>query len=282
MLFLRLAAYVLWIPGGFAIIAAVILPVVGSSLSHRGRDAASWPQSGCAQVRPGFGPVHVRGTCAPGPRGMLTGRLSGSECVWYRERVLRRYMVTRIRYINDEWTKVDEEVEEQIWAWDTGPFGLRDETGSVLVAPALLEHTLNAFGHPVQKVLEEIREEGGETWRYQTGRLGVLLGQGVLPRGVLDQFAAPSARTTGYRVCEDVLRPGLSFHVFAVPGELDGQPMMAARYKDVWTISAEHMPVPLARGGKRAKAWAVRFGLTGVALFAASMLLLIQAARRPG
>jgi hypothetical protein len=100
MLFLRLAAYVLWIPGGFAIIAAVILPVVGSSLSHRGREAASWPQSGCAQVRPGFGPIHVHGTCAPGPRGMLTGRLSGSECVWYRERVLRRYMVTRIRCIN--------------------------------------------------------------------------------------------------------------------------------------------------------------------------------------
>lgn len=282
MLFLRLAAYVLWIPGGFAIIAAVILPVVGSSLSHRGRDAASWPQSDCAQVRPGSGPIHLHGTSAPGPRGMLSGRLSGSECVWYRERVLRRYMVTRIRYVNDEWMKVNEEVEEQIWAWDTGPFGLRDETGSVLVAPALLEHTLNAFGHPAQKVLEEIREEGGETWRYQTGRLGVLLDQGVLPRGVLDQFAGPSARTVGYRVCEDLLRPGLSFHVFAVPGELDGQPLMAARYKDVWAISAEHMPVSLARGGKRAKAWGVRFGLTGVALFAASVLLLIQAARRSG
>ena len=277
MLFLRLAAYVLWIPSGFAIIAAVILPVVGSRLSRSGRDAASWPQAGCAQVRPGSGPVHVHGTSAPGPRGMLSGRLSGSECVWYRERLLRRYMVTRIRYTSDEWMEVDEEVEEQIWARDTGPFRLSDETGSVLVAPALLEHTLNAAGLPVQKVLDEIREEGGETSRYQAGRLGVLLGQGVLPRELLDQFAGPGARTTGYRVCEDILRPGLPFHVFAVPGELDGQPMMAQRYKDIWTISVEHMPVSLARGGKRAKAWAVRFGIAGVALFAASVLLLIKA-----
>ena len=277
MLFLRLAAYVLWIPGGFAIIAAVILPVVGSRLSRSGRDAASWPQAGCAQARPGSGPVHVHGTSAPGPRGMLSGRLSGSECVWYRERLLRRYLVTRIRYTSDDWMEVDEEVEEQIWAWDSGPFRLRDETGSVLVAPALLEHTLNAAGLPVQKVLDEIRAEGGETSRYQDGRLGVLLGQGVLPRELLDQFAGPGARTTGYRVCEDILRPGLSFRVFAVPGEMDGQPMMAKRYRDVWTISVEHMPVSLARGGKRAKAWAVRFGIAGLALFAVSVLLLMKA-----
>jgi hypothetical protein len=276
VLFLRLAAYVLWIPSGFAIIAAVILPVVGSRLSRSGRDAATWPQAGCGQVRPRSGPVHVHGTIAPGPQGMLSGRLSGSECVWYRERLLRRYMVTRIRYTSDEWIKVDEEVEEQIWARDTGPFRLRDETGSVLVAPALLEHTLNAFGLPVQKVLDEIREEGGETSRYQAGRLGVLLDQGVLPGELLDQFAGPGARTTGYRVCEDI-RAGLSLHVFAVSGELDGQPMMAKRYKDVWTISVEHMPVSLAGGGKRAKAWAVRFGIAGVALFAASVLLLIKA-----
>jgi hypothetical protein len=277
MLFLRLAAYVLWIPSGFAIIAAVILPVVGSRLSRSGRDAATWPQAGCGQVRPRSGPVHVHGTTAPGPHGMLSGRLSASECVWYRERLLRRYMVTRIRYTSDEWMEVDEEFEEQIWARDTGPFRLTDETGSVLVAPALLEHTLNAVGLPVQKVLDEIREEGGESSRYQAGRLGVLLDQGVLPRELLDQFAGPGARTTGYRVCEDILRTGLSLHVFAVSGQLDGQPMMAKRYKDVWTISTEHMPVSLACGGKRAKAWAVRFGIAGVALFAASVLLLIKA-----
>jgi hypothetical protein len=208
---------------------------------------------------------------------MLSGRLSGSECVWYRARLLRRYMVTQIRYTSDEWQEVDEEAEEQIWVWDSGPFAMRDETGSVLVAPALLEGTLNALGYPVQKAFEEIREEGGEAWRYQAGRLGVLLADGVLPPGLLDRFAEPGARTTGYRVREDILRPGLPFHVFAVPGELDGQPVMATRYRDVWAVSADPMPVSLARGAKRAKAWAVRFGLAGVALFAVSALLLMQA-----
>lgn len=274
MLFLRTAAYILWIPGGFAILAAVILACAGSSLSRRGREAASWPESACAQVRAGSGPVHVHGTSAPGPRGMLSGRLSGSECVWYQERVLRRYLVTRNEF--------DEEVEELIWAQDSGPFGLRDETGSVLVAPALLGHAVNVLGHPAEKVLDEFREEGGEAWRYQAGRLGVLLGQGVLPRGVLDQFAGPGARTLGYRVCEDILRPGLPFHVFAVPGELDGQPVMAGRYQDVWAISAGPMPVSLAQGGKRAQAWAVRSGLAGLALFAASALLLVKAGHPPG
>jgi hypothetical protein len=90
-------------------------------------------------------------------------------------------MVTQIRYTSDEWQEVDEEAEEQIWVWDSGPFAMRDETGSVLVAPALLEGTLNALGYPVQKAFEEIRQEGGEAWRYQAGRLGVLLADGVLP-----------------------------------------------------------------------------------------------------
>ena len=82
MLVLRLLAYLLWIPALFAVIAAVILPVVGSGLSRRSRVAASWPQIGCAQVRAGPEPVHVHGASAPGPRGPLRGRLSGTECVW--------------------------------------------------------------------------------------------------------------------------------------------------------------------------------------------------------
>ena len=70
---MRLAAYLLWIPGLFAVIAAVILPVVSSCLSRRSRAAASWQQIGCGQVRAvdaapvGDEPVHVHGASAPGP-----------------------------------------------------------------------------------------------------------------------------------------------------------------------------------------------------------------------
>jgi hypothetical protein len=264
----------------------VILPVVGSGLSRRSRVAASWPQRSCAEVRAwprGPEPVHVHGASAPGPREVLRGRVSGEECVWYRMRVQRRYLVKQIRYVGDEWIEVDVLVEEEIWAWDSGPFAVRDATGSVLVSPALLGHTLNALGHPAEKeVVDEVRDEGADPWHYRSGKLGILLADGVLPEGLLDRFAHPSNRTSGYRVQEDVLRPGKPFYVFAVPGELDGEPIMAARYQDVWAISANPMQASLARGGRRTRSWAVRFGLAGLALFAASALLLMQAGRPPG
>jgi hypothetical protein len=280
---LRLAAYLLWIPGLFAIIAAAILPVVSAGLSRRGRTAASWPRVGCGEVRPGPEPVHVQGASAPGPAGPLRGRLSGSECVWYRMRVLRRFLVKQIRPVGDEWTEVDVLVEEQIWVWDSGPFAVRDGTGGVLVAPALLERTLNVLGRPAEKgIVDEARDEGADAWRYRGGQLGVLLADGALPPGLLESFADPGRRTAGYRVQEDILRPGLPFYVFAVPGDLDGEPIMAAPFQDVWAVSADPMPVSLARGGRRTRSWAVRFGLAGLALFALSALLLMHAGRPPG
>ena len=76
MLLLRLAAYVLWIPGGFAVVAAVMAPVVGSGLSRRSRDAAPgrapaapWPRVGCAQFLAGSGPLHVHGYQRTWPAG---------------------------------------------------------------------------------------------------------------------------------------------------------------------------------------------------------------------
>ncbi len=170
----------------------------------------------------------MHGASAPGSRGLLRGRLSGTECVWYRMRVLRRYLVKQIRYVGDEWTEVDVLVEDEIWAWDSGPFAVRDSTGSVLACPALLEHTLNALGHPAEKELvDDVRDEGADPWPYRSGKLGILLADGMFPAELLDRFAHPSNRTAGYRVQEDVLRPGKPFYVFAVPGELGGEPIMA-------------------------------------------------------
>ena len=52
-------------------------------------------------------------------------------------------------------------------------------------------------------------------------------------------------------------------------------------HQDVWAISADPMQVSLARGGRRTRSWAVRFGLAGLALFAVSVVLLMQAGLRP-
>jgi hypothetical protein len=42
------------------------------------------------------------------------------------------------------------------------------------------------------------------------------------------------------------------------------------------------MQVSLARGGRRTRSWPLRFGLAGLALLAASAVLLMQAGRVPG
>jgi hypothetical protein len=95
-------------------------------------------------------------------------------------------------------------------------------------------------------------------------------------------IAAVILPVVGSGVQEDVLLPGKPFYVFAVPGELGGEPIMAGCYQDVWAISADPMQVSLARGGRRTRSWAVRFGLAGLALFAVSVVLLMQAGRPPG
>src|SRR4029077_6755194 len=112
--------------------------------------------------------------------------------VWYRMRVLRRYLVKQIRYVGDDWTEVFMLGEDEIWAWDSGPFAVRGATGGVLVSPALLEHTLNAVGHPAEKeVVDEARDEGADPRQYRTGKLGVLLADGILPEELLDLSPHP-------------------------------------------------------------------------------------------
>ena len=63
---------------------------------------------------------------------------------------------------------------------------------------------------------------------------------------------------------------------------MSGEPIMASRYQDISAISVDPMQVSLARGGRRTRTWAVRFGLVGLALFAVSVVLLMQAGRAPG
>jgi len=279
---LQLAGYLLWIPGGFAITAASILALVSFRLRHRGQAAEAWPRRTCGQVHAGSGPLHLHGASAPGPAGLLRGCLSQADCVWYREQVFRRYWVTRMRLTGEGWEEVTEQVQELIWEWDSGPFALRDETGRVLIAPALLGRTLNAYGHPKDRVVDEVRDAGGAVWPYQSGELGALRAHGLLPDGLLDGFAQPDARTFGYRVQEEILRPDMPFRVFAVPADLDGEPIMATPFQDIWAISAEPMPAVLAGGGKRGMAWAVWMGLAGLACFAVSALFLLPGGQVPG
>jgi hypothetical protein len=272
----ELAVIFLWFIGGAAVIMAAIMVLVSSRLHRRSKVAGEWPRRSCAEVTAESGPLHLTGIGAPGPQGMLRSRLTGSECIWYRNRVMRNFWVTR-------WTAegeggsvpITEPRQEQVWEWQSGPFALIDASGSILVDPALLRRTANIFGYPVEQELGETADEGPEAWHYRSGMIGALQAGGLLPSELFEALADPEARTFGYRVIEEVVRPDMSLHVFAVPGRQNGRVIMRSPFRDIPAISAaEPVPDGLARGRRRATRWAAMIGGAGLACFGLSALLL--------
>ena len=204
-----LGVALLWIPGLFCLIAMVVLLIVGSRLWRGGQVARQAAPARCADVRAGTRPVHLSGASSPGPRGLVTAPVSGIECVWYRDRVYRLYESSRWEDGAGGWEQVATRAEERVWEGGSGPFALRDESGSVLLDPVVVDRRTTTRGYPKEEAVDECREEGPEPWNYSYGPVGVLTSSGLLPARFLDGFAGPDARTFGYRVTEEVIRPGL-------------------------------------------------------------------------
>jgi hypothetical protein len=277
----ELGVALLWIPGLSCVIAMVILLIVGSRLWRGGQVARQAAPVRCADVRAGTRPVHLSGASGPGPRGLVTAPVSGIECVWYRDRVYRLYQSSRWQDGANGWEQVPARAEEQVWEGGSGPFALRDESGSVLLDPVMVDRRTTTRGYPKEEAVDDRREEGPEPKNYTYGPVGVLASSGLLPARFLDGFAGPGARTYGYRVTEEVIRPGLSFHVFGVAAQRGGQPIMAP-VGDIPALSVDGMDMVLTRGGRSATAMAIGFGLAGAVCFAASALLLIFRTHLPG
>jgi hypothetical protein len=195
--------------------------------------------------------------------------------------VYRLYQGSRWEDGASGWEQVATRAQEQVWEGGSGPFALRDESGSVLLDPVVIDRRTTTRGYPKEDAVDEGREEGPEPRNYNYGPVGVLTSSGLLPAGFLGRFAGPDARTSGYRVTEEVIRPGVPFHVFGVAAQRDGQPVMAP-VGDIPAISADGMGRVLTRGGRSATAMALGFGLAGAACLAASALLLIFRAHLPG
>lgn len=306
MQLLELVAYLLWILGAFLLVGAAIMLGMSIVVWSRGRTARAVPRSDCGRVPAGTGPVRVSGTSAPGPWGALRARLSGAECVWYRERVFRLHWTHVWRQTGTEgFEQVTERTEEQVWEWHSGPFAIRDGSGSVLVAPELLSRSTTlpyrsrgevlhdlpplwreggpapflaratrGLGYPVETVADVARETGAGEWRDWAGGLGPLLADGLLPDTLLAQFDDPGAGTIGYHVVEEVIRPDLPFNVLARPADLGGQPILATPHLDVPAISRGAMPAVMARGRRTGMVMMAVLGLTGVACVLAGALLL--------
>ncbi|HEY3015931.1 MAG TPA: GIDE domain-containing protein [Nocardioides sp.] len=77
--------------------------------------------------------AEVDGTAQPGPGGPLTAPISGTPCVWWRQRVTRRY---RDRYTDSHGRRQTREREEEINDdRSRDPFVVRDIEGDIVVVP---------------------------------------------------------------------------------------------------------------------------------------------------
>ena len=270
---LTLGVAFLWIPGIFFLIGALIWLFIGSRMRLGGQVAATAGRARCALVRIGDPPVHLSGLTAAGPRGLLAAPVSGVECVWYRARVFRIYQGSSWRNTSDGWEPVATPAQERIWEGGSGPFAMRDESGGVLVDPVLLDRRTTRE-YPKETTIDSTNGQGPHGRRHEYGTVGTLVSADLLPGELLHQFAGPSSGTLGYRVTEEIVRPGLRFGLFAVPADVNGQPIMAP-VGDIPAISVGGMAAVLGSGGKTAIKMAIRFGLASVACFAASAVLLM-------
>lgn len=270
----------LWIPGLFCVVATAIMVITGTRLRRRGRVAERAAELSCAQVRPGGGLVQLTGASAAGPAGLVTGPVSGRECVWYRDRIYRIYDAERWQEGANGWEQVPARALEPVWERQSGPFALRDDTGEVLVDPVLVDRR-TTLDYPKEDALDVSQEDGPRRGPYLDGPVGTLLAAGLLPAGLLERFAAPEAGTRGYRVTEEIIRPGVPFQLCAVAQYRDGRPdgllddrpvMMPAG--DIPAISAGRMGTVLTRGGRSASWLALCLGVAGLGFFVMSGLLL--------
>ncbi|KRF19110.1 hypothetical protein ASG90_04380 [Nocardioides sp. Soil797] len=113
--------------------------------------------------------VELDGTAQPGPGGLLTSELTGTECVWYMQKVTRRYKDVYRDSDGHRRTRNKEEVLTRNRSKD--PFVLRDADGEVTVVP---ETNVQS----AKKVLSEFREgrdhDNGPSFSF--GGLNVNLG----------------------------------------------------------------------------------------------------------
>lgn len=77
--------------------------------------------------------VELEGVAVPGPGGLLKAELSGSECLWHRHKVTRRYTDVYRDDDGDRRTRTREEVVSDSQTKD--PFHLRDADGEILLVP---------------------------------------------------------------------------------------------------------------------------------------------------
>ncbi|MBP2475578.1 hypothetical protein JOF53_004450 [Crossiella equi] len=142
--------------------------------------------------------AEVVGQAVPGPYGPLRAEITGTECVWFRAQVRRRYRkVGRDHQGKRKETEATETVSDTT---SSTVFGVQDATGVVLVQPQGAR-----IDRPELTVERFERAEQAE-------------------RGILATLLSSSREgTIGYEYTEWVLRPGAHLFVHGEVSDRTGQ-----------------------------------------------------------
>lgn len=136
----------------------------------------------------------LQGRTAAGPDGILLAPQSGTECVWYRQKVTRKYR--DVSHDSEGRRQVSTKQETISDDCSTTPFHLVDSEGRVVVVP---HKAPQGARKSVDRFSESSELEGSQ---IKLGSLEI-----TLPRGVRDND------TLGYRYEEWVLVPGVEVFV---------------------------------------------------------------------
>jgi hypothetical protein len=198
----------------------------------------------------------VVGAAHPGPQGMLRAELTGTECVWYGNRVQRRYT----EYSRDSEGRQTSSTQTETVAEHSSPepFALLRD-GHVIVVDHGGQKPDGAQQVTDRFVPGERRTESGFL-----GALSALAGK-------------QGDETLGYQYTEWVLRPGTAMYVLGEVHDMRGA-LTIGRPADrkhpflISTKSEEELTAD-ARGEQKLWAWGgAGIGLVGVALIAFGLI----------
>lgn len=198
--------------------------------------------------------VELDGTAHPAPSGSLTAEISGTECVWYMQKVTRRYKEVYRDSEGRRKVRNKDEVVSRNRSRD--PFLLRDETGEVTIVPSTNVQS-------ARKVVAEFRESNESRKGASISIGGFNLN---LPTGGGD------GDTIGYKYEEWVLTEGTRIYVRGEAVDRNGKlEVRGPRGKDAMVISTKSEEEMLAEHKK--KATLARLGTSGLAVAAVALLV---------
>jgi hypothetical protein len=149
----------------------------------------------------------VAGKVEPGPSGTVRSELSGTECVWHKHVVTRKYWETARRDNSGSYSSRRVERKERVTEHESGePFLVNDETGTVKVHPG--------------KALEHMRRVVNRFEPYEENQQGTKLSVGKF------SLTLPTRRregTIGYEYEEWVLEPGTQVYVLGEANDTSGK-----------------------------------------------------------